>query len=784
MTYRFFWLLGCTFIVLGLAVGAKAEDRVAVTVDGFVGDQSGRRVAGATVEIGAVATTTNEDGTFTLRVASGQHSLRVSHPSFLTVRQQILVRTGMGGLDVRLEIPLAVSETITVSAVRAGDEVPVTKKTIGRAEIDSLSYGQDLPSLIQYTPSVTWYSDSGVGSNYSYFSLRGINQTRINMTLDGAPLNDPAEHALFFNNFHDFASAVDSIQIQRGVGTSTVGSPAFGGSINFASSEPGDSRETTVRFGVGSFDTRRASVSFESGRLDSGLAFSGRLSFADSNGFRERSGTKHHTLFFNALWEGEKSRLKLVSFAGRERSQLAFLAVEPGTLQRNARFNPLADEEKDRFGQQFVQLQYSKTLGERKVLVASLYANGADGWFRLWDDASIKTNLLQFGIDQQFVGSMINLTRVGARLTTTVGFHYNDFRGDHTLDLGARRVYRNTGLKHQANAFVKSGFDIGDWHLYADLQLRWAQFDYRGDVELDAVSWTFVDPKVGARRRLSPRASVYVSLGKAEREPSRLDLLAGEDNASVMHDLRAVRPERVIDLEAGLEYESSNVVLQAVLYSMEFVDEIAATGELSEVGLPLRVNVEESYRRGVELDVRWGLGGGWALGNTTNLSRNRIRQWTQFYDVYDEDGSWLASEPRVHRGVEHLLTPEVLVTQSLQWHGERWGRAADAALTARWVGPSNLDNTGNRRFRAPGHLTLDWRGSLDTASGSSVTRSSRRPRVTLHINNLLDARDRYPSGYSYLFVTRDEAGRDMLDGVPFYYPLAGRNVSLTMDFTL
>ena len=137
-------------------------------------------------------------------------------------------------LEIRFEVATSVEETITVIGIRAGDEVPVTKRNMDREEIETLSYGQDIPALLQYTPAMTWYSDSGIGSNYSYFSMRGIQQSRINMTFDGAPLNDPAEHALYFNNFHDFANAVDSIQIQRGVGTSSVGSPSYGGSVNFA----------------------------------------------------------------------------------------------------------------------------------------------------------------------------------------------------------------------------------------------------------------------------------------------------------------------------------------------------------------------------------------------------------------------------------------------------------------------------------------------------------------------------------------------------------------------
>ena len=240
-----------------------------------------------------------------------------------------------------------IEETITVIGIRAGEEVPVTKTNLDAQEIEKLSYGQDVPQLLQYTPAMTWYSDSGIGSNYSYFQMRGIQQTRINMTFDGAPLNDPAEHAVYFNNFHDFTNTVDSIQIQRGVGTSSVGSPSYGGSVNFASSPPAQDRSGDVRLAVGSYDTTRASLGYESGVSERGFSVGGRFSYADTDGYRNNSGTKHKTGFLDAGWQGDRSSLKLVSFFGEEATQLAWLAVEPEILSVDRRFNPLDEDYTD-----------------------------------------------------------------------------------------------------------------------------------------------------------------------------------------------------------------------------------------------------------------------------------------------------------------------------------------------------------------------------------------------------------------------------------------------------
>jgi len=755
---------------------AFAPASFAATVAGNVVDRAGEPVDDAAIVVEGVAvSSTDGAGRFEIELDVGRRSIHVSHPAYRAADCDLDVTGDRDGLRIELAPAMSVSDSITVTAVRAGENVPVTKRNLDREEIDELSYGQDVPALLQYTPSLTWYSDSGVGSNYSYFNLRGIQQTRINMTLDGAPLNDPAEHALYFNNFFDFSSMVDSIQIQRGVGTTTVGSPSYGGSVNFASLPMTQSSRTDARIGFGSYRTQQASVAYQTGHLDNGLAFAGRVSYGNTDGYRDSSGTEHLTFFVNGEWRNERSTLRLVSFSGEEKTQLAWLAVDPETLAENPRFNPLDEAERDNFRQTFAQLQYTRALGDQSVLTASLYYNGADGWFDLWDDEQNRNDLLHFGIDQYFVGSMVSLSRDTGRLSTTFGIHFNDFSGDHTLDIEDSRIYKNTGFKKTANAFAKAEYRMGDWLLFGDLHLRWAEFSYQGDVDLGSVNWTFFDPKVGVRRIISPRLSAYASIGRAQREPTRLDMLLGEDNATVPHDLEAVEPEEVVDLEIGVNLSTRRLALQANLYAMEFTNEIALTGELSEIGLPLRRNVGESYRRGIELDLRWLIGGNWTLTNSTNLSRNRIREWTQYYDIFDPEFNWLAGELITHYDVPPVLTPELVINQGIEWAG----RNTQLAVVGRWVDDSYLDNTGSGDFVAPAYFNVDLRGSLRM----SRLRGAGRPRITLYVNNLLGDDDHYPSGYSWRYIVRDSQGHDTVTGIPYYYPLATRSFVATVDFT-
>ncbi len=762
-------------IVAALLAALLPVAAVAAELSGTIVDRAGAPVAGATVAVDDAepTATSGSDGTFALEADAGIHALVVRHPAHRTVRRELEVTGDRSDLEIVLPPALAASEAITVTGVRADDRVPVTTTNLDREEITELSWGQDVPSVVSTTPSVTWYSDSGIGSNYSYLSLRGIQQTRLNFTLDGAPLNDPAEHALYFNNFHDFLSMVDSVQIQRGVGTSTVGAPSYGGSINFASIPFTAEPETDVDLTVGSYGTARASVGYQTGILDSGLAVAARVSTATTDGYRDHSGTDHRTFFLNAAWQGSRSELKLVSFFGHEETELSYLAVDPETLRSDPTFNPMAEEETDSFDQSFAQLKYTRLVGEDTVLTASLYLNAADGAFRLWDDPAVQSQLLDFGIDQSFYGSMVTLDFTSGRLETTVGLHANSFSGDHTLDAGEERLYLNTGLKDQASAFVKLGYDLGAWYLFGDAQLRWAEFRYRGDVDLGSVDWSFFDPKVGVRRRLSPRTSLYLSVGGAHREPARLDLLAGEDDATVPHDLEAVRPERVLDVEAGVDVATRRLALQANVYAMEFDNEIALTGELSDIGLPLRRNVPSSSRRGLEVDLRWVLGPHWTLTNSSSFSHNRISEWTQFYDVYDADGTFVGSQPITHHDVPPLLSPEVVVNQGVEWSG----RATSLALDGRWVSRSHLDNTGGR-LQTPSYLSVDLRGEVRLLRLESLG----RPTLTVYVNNLLDNDEIWPSGYSYLYLQRDQAGEDSLVSLPYYYPRATRNIMVALDF--
>ncbi|MCG6925965.1 MAG: TonB-dependent receptor [Acidobacteria bacterium] len=776
--------VGIAAVILVGPVAPEAADTIAVEdavapsavpVGGVVRDAQGHPLAGASVVLGSLEARTDRAGRWSLWVVPGPHSLLVSLDGFLTVSREVRVTPETGIIDVHLARPLQLREDVVVRAVRAEERTPVTKTNIDAERIEAVNRGQEMPFLLGPTPSTNFNSDNGLAAGYSYFNIRGISQTRLNITLDGVPLQDPEDQALYFANFGDFASVVDSIQIQRGIGTSSYGSASYGGSVNFASVSPADQARLQGQIGGGSWGTLRGTIAGDTGPIGGGISLYGRFSTQTTDGFRDRSGVDQSTFYLGATRQDERSLLKLFGFVGREKTQLAYLATDEATLEGDLRFNALSPGEEDDFGQDFVQLQYTRLIGTSTTLVAQGYYNGAQGWFRIRDWAS--DDLQEYAIDGHFVGLILGVTHRRGAVGLNWGAHVNDFTRDHSMEIvGGSRQYLNTGLKNEASTFLKATWEVGRAQLWADAQVRHARFEYRGDQDLGSVDWTFFNPRAGVRLDPSPTVGLYAFAGRMSREPARSDMLLGEDNASVPHDLRAVAPEKVLDIEAGIEVSRGGLRLSADVYSMDFRDEIALSGELSEIGLPVRRNVPRSHRRGVELGLDWKPSAQWRILGSANLSRNRIEEWTQFYDVYDESGTWIDSTAVVHRDVAPLLTPGVLLDAAVGWTPSS---ALDLGLAARWVDEAQLDNTGNPAFQTPSWFNLDARLSL------SLARWVRRgePRIRVQATNLLDDDRLWPSGYSYLYFRRGAGGSDTLEGTSYYYPLATRSVYVTLDVT-
>ena len=772
-------------VVLGLALSlvalwpsaARCAPPEDAPLEGRVLAPDGAAVDGAEIFVdGTLRARSDPTGGFRVEVARGVHRLEIRRDGF-----RPLLRTAdpeAGPLELRLEPVARFEESVVVSALRASVGAPFAISELSTEQIERTDYGQELPFLLERTPAATSYSETGLraGGGYSYFTLRGLPQARINMTFDGVPLNDPEESAVYFSNFGDFTGALSSIQVQRGVGTSSVGAPSYGGAIHFESARIADDRSLEVDLGGGGYGTARASAAWQSGRSASGVAFYARAAYQETDGWREHSGLEQRSVYFGADWRGKRTYLRLFGVSGREESSLAFYAVEPEILVDDPRFNPMQPEETDDFGQDLVYLLIARELSPRSEIAAQIYYSGAQGSLALFDDPTVKAGLTDYGIDGDAVGALLTARVSGESWRLDAGLHGSRFSRDHYAfaESGARR-YANVGEKDELSLFAKLGVDLsGRWRLLGDLQARRAEFRYRGSIDLEPVAWSFFNPRLGVRFEAGTGISLRASVGRSGREPARNDLLQGQDDVAVPIDLARVRPERVTDFEVGADWHGDRFDLSAGLYAMEFDDEIAATGELSDFGYPIRRNLPESSRRGLELELELRPAAGWRLVTTANFARNRIDTWRQALDVYGPDGGYAGSQIVTRRASEPALSPRTILGQSVEWspRTDLW-----LELAGRYVSSAQLDNLGTARLATPSYTWLDLAVRFDLSRWVPTG----RPRLSIRVNNLLDEERVWASGYSYPYLVRGVDGAERLEGIPYYYPQAPRHVIAALE---
>jgi iron complex outermembrane recepter protein len=643
-------------------------------------------------------------------------------------------------------------ERVMISAVR-GSSAPISQKTISHDQIQQHYFGQDIPLVLQgTTPSLTSYAETGNYWGYSYIRLRGLDQSRINITLDGIPLNDPEDQVLFFADFPDLANSLQSIQVQRGVGTSSNGTASYAGSINMeTTSLTRAPAGGAAQLEGGSFGSRRMSADYNTGQLPSHLAFYGRLSALHTDGYRYHSGVEGRSAFASGGYFGDRNILKFTATSGSMRDTMAYLAVPVADLETNRRINPLSPRERDSFGERLAALSYTHLLNANSSFTTTVYRLSATGGFDVLFD-SLET----FHLDFVSYGLTSAWNYHRDRLTLDLGLNADDYARDHYA-FGetdhANPLYFNTGYKKDQAGFAKVAYVAGRATLFTDVQARHAMFRYAPDANAGisgrSISWSFLNPKAGVTYQLTTPLSLYASYGKTTREPARTDMFAGFDNldssnVAFVGSLDRVKPETVHDVEVGTNFRTQSLDVQANLYSMDFRNEIAPIGALSDIGTPLSKNVASSYRRGIEADASYRGIRRWLLTANASESFNRIREYT------DSSGD----VPITYHNVEPLLTPRFLGFGRVQFAATP---SLDLAVQGRYQSVSFLQNTSDRRFVLPDAFDMD----------ASVGWRIGRNELLVRANNLTNSR-KYGSGY-------------VSDGVSNYFVLPPRNLFVTLE---
>lgn len=609
-------------------------------------------------------------------------------------------------------------DQVVISADYLAEKItPITHQNLDEAYFEFKSIGQEPSFILSETPSMTVYSDAGSYQGYSYFRLRGIDQTRLNITLDGVPLNEPEDQGVYFSNYPDILTSVSNIQIQRGVGTSKNGAVSYGGSIQLSSPNLFKPKETTFSIGYGSYNSYRVFGEYNSG-VNDGKGLYVRASHIHSDGYKERSANTSGSVFYTAGLFSEKHNLKLVGFAGNQKNEMAWLGVSQEEIDQNPRANANTNED-DNFTQSLTQLQHKLYISDRSTLSSSLFYNYLEGDydFDLNNFLGLPSTdeMLNYAFKSNFLGAFSNYSYEKNNLKWITGFHLNAYSRDHIgSERSAGRLYENTGFKKELSVFTKILWQFNRLSLFGDLQYRTTGFDYDGSVSFTHEKWNFLNPKVGVTYNANEKTNLYYSFGYVGREPTRNDMFGGWDDLqadSLGNPILSItKAEYVSDHEVGVRYSSAKFKGSLNLFYMSFENEILLKGQFGPNGLALNDNVDESVRSGIELSLEVAPTNWLKLINNSSYIHSNIEEQNENF--------------------KPILTPHLIINQDVVFTKDR----LETGLSIRYQSISHIDFANENTI--DDYFLVNWRGSYTISQW----------RVSLFINNLTNA-DYYNNGY-------------------------------------
>lgn len=694
-------------------------------------------------------------------------------------------------------------QEVIVSTTRAGEKTPTTYTTVSKEEITKRNNGQDLPIMLNFTPSIVTTSDGGAGIGYTGMRIRGSDASRINVTINGIPLNDPESHGVFWVNMPDFSSSLNSIQIQRGVGTSSNGSGAFGGSVNLqtnnVSVDPFFQTDNTF----GSFNTWKSNVSYNTGLINKVYNFEARLSKIQTDGYVDRSNADLKSYYLSGGRYGKKTMFKVVIFGGQEITQQAWYGTPEARLTGNSddiqelidfsgeystpeqianlrnsdrRFNYyLYENEVDDYRQDHYQLHIGHSFSDIFNYTGAIHYTRGRGFFEQFredddlqnygfSDTPVQSDIVRRRwLDNHFFGTTYAFNYSKSDLDITLGGALNRYTGDHfgeivwaqfAGDINIKdRYYNGTAVKTDFNTFVKTNYQLNDkLNLFGDLQVRRVSYQTSGtDNDLSAYSvdagLTFFNPKFGLTYNLNNSSNLYASYAVANREPVRSDFIDANPGTSPTH-------ETLRNVEIGIRSASDKLSFEANYYYMNYKNQLVLTGAVNDVGAPIRINTPKSYRMGVELSGVYKLTNTLIWTANLTLSNNKINEFSEvvfasFGEIKHEDSD-ISFSPNVVSGSSLNYSP----IQNLSFE-----------LLTKYVGQQFLDNTSNIDRAIDSYLTNDIRlaYSFDLGDVKNIA-------LSFLVNNVLGeeySSNGYTWGYYY--------GNDELYQQNNYYPQAGRN---------
>ena len=688
-------------------------------------------------------------------------------------------------------------EEVSVAGLRASEDQPVPFSEVTKEDLASRNLGQDLPILLNFLPAVVTTSDAGAGIGYTGIRVRGSDATRVNVTINGIPYNDAESQGTFWVNLPDFASSVESIQLQRGVGTSTNGSSAFGASLNILTNAATQEAYAEITNAVGSFNTLRHTLKFSTGLLNDHIEISGRLASIASDGYIDRASSDLNSYFLQGIYQDDNTLLKALVFGGHEITYQSWFGVDSFTLENDRTYNFAGeiynangdltgyyDNQVDNYRQDHYQFHWNQKYNQNWSSSLGLNYTYGRGFYEEYNNdaslANLRLNDVTLGgatqsttnnITRKWLDNDFYVLTANAQYTTddtnlVLGGLVSTYDGDHfgkliwaTFASNAQpnhEFYRNKGEKSEVTFFGKLTQKVADkLSAYVDLQIRNVGYKANGTInELGTIdiddSFNFFNPKLGVTYNANENTQWYLSYAKAQREPNRTDYENGSP-----------RPEVLNDFEAGIRKKGNRATWAANVYFMRYKDQLVLTGEIDEVGAPIRENVGDSYRLGLELEANLALSDQWLWQPNITLSENKNLDFR-----FQRDGALqnlgntnIAYSPNIVAGSNLVFVP------STQFQ---------VGILSKYVGEQYLGNIDADLSKLPAYFIND----LNVTYSIRPLKWVKNIDFSLLVNNIFNAQFE-SNGY---FYTYDDTWSDpnqvtTIEGVG-YYPQAGRNFLL------
>ena len=766
-------------MVLFATLTANAQNFI---LKGNVLNTNQEPLIGATIAIKDLkkGVSTDFEGNFKFQLAKGIHNLEVSYVGYKTVIKEIELSENQT-ISIQLIADATILDEVLVSAVRVKSDAPVTHSNLTKKEIAKRNLGQDIPMLLNYLPNVVSSSDAGAGIGYTYMSVRGSDASRVNITVNGIPYNDSESQGTFWVNMGDFASSTQSLQLQRGVGTSTNGAGAFGASLNILTDAVSEKAGGEISNSFGSFNTRKHTVKFTTGKINKNFEFAGRLSNIYSDGYIDRASTDLKSYFLQGSYTDENTLIKALVFGGKEETYQAWDGISAQQLEDNRRQNPLTYEnEVDNYQQDHYQFHWNEKLNNNWTTNVGLNYTRGKGYFEQFKDgrdAVDYNNLIVDGsdvivrrwLDNHFYVGNFNATYNNDKLEIVTGTSYSHYKNNHYgeliwgSDLASNtnirdHYYDGKSTKNDFNIFSKISFNLTEQlRAFVDLQGRFVNYKTNGltskrkPLNVDE-NFSFFNPKFGLTYTSDEKNSFYASFAKANREPNRSDFKDGVDTH-----------ESLNDYELGWRFKNDILNLNTNIYFMDYQNQLVLTGEIDDTGDPLRGTSGNSYRLGLEIDADIKLTKNLSVRQNIAVSKNKnVDFFTNRDGALQELGNTtIANSPNIVTGNTFTYQP----IENLQ-----------ISFLSKFVGEQYLSNTDTKASKLDSYYTSDLNVIYEIE-----TKSIFKSIVFTGLVNNIFNKEYVDRGYIYLDTWSTPGATQEAQG---YYPQATINflAGVTLKF--